>query len=100
MKDKKVVFISMPMKDKSHIDMIGTRERVLMKVCEQIGAVLPIQSINNNHGLLTREELLLWSLDLITKADIVVFAKGWKEASGCRLEHAFAVETDKAILYE
>lgn len=40
------------------------------------------------------------SLDLMAKADMVVFAKGWKEARGCKIEHQCAVDYEIPFIEE
>ena len=32
------------------------------------------------------------SLELLATADVVIFAEGWQEARGCRIEHECAVQ--------
>lgn len=42
-------------------------------------------------------ELLAKGLGVMAKADVVVFAKNWKSARGCRIEHIVAEEYGLAI---
>ena len=38
------------------------------------------------------------SLELLSTADLVYFAKGWEEARGCRIEHMCAVQYELQII--
>ena len=40
------------------------------------------------------------SIQLISKADAIVFMKGWEKARGCRIEHTIAYEYGKFIKEE
>lgn len=40
------------------------------------------------------------AIQLLGNADLVVFAKGWEQNRGCRIEHACAVEYGLDIEYE
>ena len=40
------------------------------------------------------------SIEEMAYADIIIFADGWKEARGCKVEYAAAVEYRVKILYE
>ena len=40
------------------------------------------------------------SIEEMAYADIIIFADGWKEARGCKVEYAAAIEYRVKILYE
>lgn len=40
------------------------------------------------------------SIEEMAYADIVIFADGWKEARGCKVEYSAAIEYGLKILYE
>jgi len=38
------------------------------------------------------------SLELLSTADVAIFAKGWEEARGCRIEHQCALDYDLDVI--
>lgn len=91
------VFISQPMKDLSPEQIKAERERVieLLKSCylDDEFEVIPSYFGDEFHKYFEEHPevnvplyYLAKSLELLAKADIAVFARGWKEARGCWLE--------------
>lgn len=82
------VFVSLPMRDRD-VDEIGRRQRdILERLCPPEDAL-----INNIHeALCPPDDNFLWYLGLsiqqLGEADLVIFASDWREARGCRVEHA------------
>ena len=48
--------------------------------------------------LLFFKYLLAKSIEAMSKADAVVFMKGWQEARGCRIEHQIAIDYGKFVM--
>ena len=96
------VFISQPMLNKSNEDIEARREEVKQLVLKKY----PNQKIkvvgffkNCRH-----DDNPLWylsrSLKVMSTCDIVIFAKGYNVARGCRIEHECAVAYGLNIEYE
>lgn len=83
------VFISQPMRGKSDEEILLERNQMIKKV-EESATEKPevIDSFFQNAPV---EAKPLWflgkSIELLSTADVAVFAKGWKDARGCRIEH-------------
>ena len=94
----KKIFISQPMNGLSNLQISIDRERViegLYNAGYKPDEITVIDSIieenapdNVNSGLW----YLGKALELLSDADIVVFAKGWREARGCQIEFKCAKE--------
>lgn len=83
------LFISQPMKGKSDEEIILERETALEEVQKLFEG--PIEVIDSFFQGAPAGAKPLWflgkSLELLSDADIAYFAKGWRDARGCRLEH-------------
>ena len=88
------VFISQPMRGKSNEEILLERNQMIKKVNE-IATEKP-EVIDSFFENAPAEAKPLWflgkSLELLSTADIAVFAKGWEEARGCRIEHECCVQ--------
>ena len=83
------LFISQPMKGKSDEEIILERETALKEVQKLFeGHIEVIDSFFQGAPAGAKP---LWflgkSLELLSDADIAYFAKGWRDARGCKLEH-------------
>ena len=89
----KKLFISQPMKDKTNEEIKAERERIIKEVTDKFGEVEVIDSFFENAPHDARP---LWflgkSLELLSTADVVYFAKDWEKYRGCKIEHTCAVE--------
>lgn len=89
------VFISQPMRGKSTKKIKEERKQIVQELENQghevIDSVLDISEGKSPVYYLAK------SLELLDKADCIVFMKGWQEARGCRIEHMTAVEYGKFI---
>lgn len=85
------VFISQPMNGKSNSEIVKERNRIkdsLLKWNDNlcfIDSLLPECSFGPVYCLGE-------SIKLMEDADIVVFAPGWENARGCRIEHRVCEE--------
>ena len=87
------IFISQPMKGKTDSEIKQERERIVEKVREEYSeAVTVIESFFEGAPADAKP---LWflgkSLEMLAGADLAVFASGWQDARGCRIEHDCAV---------
>lgn len=91
----KKLFISQPMKGKTDEQIKTEREQAIQEAEKVLGESVEI--IDSFFENAPAEAKPLWflgkSLELLANADIAYFAKGWKEARGCKIEH------DSAIAY-
>ncbi len=88
----KKLFISQPMRGKTDEEIRAERERAIGEAETLLGEKVEIIDslfADFSGNALTR---LAESIELLAKSDIVYFAKGWKNARGCRIEHECAVE--------
>lgn len=76
------------------------RNKAISDIVNQLGEEVYI--INTYLPDLFKDASPLWylgrSLELMSSADIVYFAKGWKKYRGCRVEHLVAHEYDIKIM--
>ena len=89
----KKVFISQPMKGRTKAELVSERYEILEAVVNYLDE--SVEELDNLFGDKYPDEKPLWhlgeSLKLLSSADLVVFANGWKEARGCNIEHECAV---------
>lgn len=85
----KKLFISQPMKGKSDEEILREREQAIDSAQRCLGE--PMEVIDSFFQGAPAGAKPLWflgkSLELLSDADIAYFAKGWRDARGCRLEH-------------
>mgnify|MGYP003300547911 CR=1 FL=1 len=88
------VFVSLPMRDRLEDHILKRISSVLTKM-EEAYPDIPFVWVDNYHKAVpnnikgTRKEspwMLSDSLKLMALSDIVVFADGWSEARGCKIE--------------
>ena len=92
------IMISQPMRGKTNEQIGEEREELVKRLQEEghevIDTVLDISENKSPIYYLSK------SIELLDKADGVVFMKGWQEARGCRIEHQVAVDYGKFIKEE
>lgn len=86
----KRVYVSQPMRDVPEADILKTREICLdfakgFFPYDEIIEV-PKFDLTKVRGL-HPVRILGMSIELMSDADLVVFAEGWQYARGCRIEH-------------
>lgn len=93
------IFISQPMRGKSDAEILRERKEMIAEaaVALRTDDVEVIDSVFDLGEGKKPLQYLAKSLDLLADADIAVFAKGWQDARGCRIEHeaaeAYGIET-------
>lgn len=95
------LFISMPMRGKTHKEIMNTRYRAIARVKsrfqnEDITVINPLPFTSGERPLPVC--CLADSLKRMTTADIIFFAKGWDIARGCRVEQFVACHYMPQIL--
>lgn len=100
------VFISQPMKGKSGKEITKQRKQIkkllTAKLKESIDIIDQRAKCIPFDILFSPESLALFklgqSVSCMAEADLVVMAKGWQNARGCRLEYEVAKAYKKPIL--
>lgn len=89
------------MAGRKHSDIVQERNKIIDILFETMGKEDNIEIINslfhreNGSPLLSLSE----AIALLSHADCVVFAEGWEDARGCRIEHMCAEEYGIERLY-
>lgn len=89
----KKLFISQPMNDKTDEEIKVERAKIVDACIKEYGEIEVIDSV---FEYAPHDVRPLWflakSLELLSTADIVFFADGWKDYRGCKIEHECAVQ--------
>ena len=80
------VFISQPMGGKTDKEVLEERKYIEKNIKRKYENIKIIDSFLDDDEELKPLHYLAISLWLMTYADIVVFAKGWERARGCKIE--------------
>ena len=92
--EKKRLFISQPMKGKTDEEILKVREQAIKAAKYALGE--EIEVIDSFFQGAPADAKPLWflgkSLELLSTAHIAVFAPGWDEFRGCKIEHICASE--------
>lgn len=87
------VFISQPMNGKTDKEIEEERLSIVSKISETVDE--PFEVIDSFFKSAPHDAKPLWflgkSIELLSTADLVYFAKGWETARGCIIEHSCAV---------
>lgn len=87
----KICFISQPMSGKSIEEIATERNAIKEQMNKMFGDCVFLHSFFSDFDG-SPLEFLSKSIEVMAKADVVVFAKEWKAARGCRIEHMVAAE--------
>ena len=97
------LFVSQPMRDKTDEEILAVREHAIAATKQHIGEDIELldsffQGVlhEGNKGLY----LLGKSLELMSVADVVYFARGWDNYRGCKIEHEAAIAYGLEIIHE
>ena len=89
----KKLFISQPMRSKTDEEILKERKALIAEVC--MNTHEEIEVIKSFFADAPADATPLWylgeSLKLLGTADFAVFATGWQDYRGCRIEHDAAV---------
>lgn len=98
----KKLFISQPMKDKTNEEILETREKAIQEVKKLLND--DVEVIDSFFKDAPHDARPLWfigkSLELLSTADVVYFAKDWDKYRGCKIEHTCAVGYGIATIEE
>jgi hypothetical protein len=64
-----------------------------------------INPVGNAHSVaryinLPHDQWVAMDLELLSRCDCAIFARGWEKSQGCRREHAFALSKNIKVYYE
>lgn len=94
------LYISQPMRGKCMTDIMAERKQLVAEAAVELRTddILVIDTLFVNHDK-PPLEMLGRSIEKMAEADAVIFAPGWKDARGCRVEHLAAAEYDFKIIH-
>ena len=103
----KRVFISQPMNGVTEKKILKVREEAKQYIESILGEEVEIIDSNINveggPSIKYKSRGPVWclgeSIKLMADADIVVFAPGWWDTRGCKIEYQVALEYAKRIIY-
>lgn len=100
MSNETKVFISIPMRGRTDKEIDEDRKSIMDYIQQIIGPCREVPSHFNSKMVekLKPLECLGMSLELMSHSDVVVFADGWEEARGCRIEHECALQYGYQII--
>lgn len=98
------VFISQPMRGISDAKILVVREKLFNEyLADHPDAVLIDTTIPPTEAMLQVKhpsiQLLARSIGKMADADVVIFAKGWENYPGCRIENRVARYYDLQLIY-
>lgn len=98
----KKLFISQPMRNKTDEEILAVREKAIKSAERELGEKVEVidSFLKDLHPKTHPLSCLAKSLELLSTADVVFFAKGWEEARGCRIEHTCALEYEVPLVIE
>lgn len=91
-------FISQPMRGKTADEIRAERQNMISALKEKCGddvEVLDSFFVDFNGNALA---FIAKSIEVLSKADVAIFAAGWEDARGCRIEHECAVQYGIKVL--
>ena len=101
------VFVSQPMIGKTDQEIIGERANVrcfLTKMLKEPIEIIDSIIDEKPDDSIDIERIPVWylskSIELLAKADIAFFCRGWKDARGCVIEHEVAKRYGITIIEE
>lgn len=97
----KKIYISQPMRGRATDDILRERKQLIADAAVALQTD-DVEVLDTYRGAYTDKPpllLLAWALEKMADADAVIFAPGWRDARGCRVEHFVASQYDIPILY-
>ena len=98
----KRLFISQPMRGKTDEEILAVRAKAIESAERNLGEKVDV--IDSFFQNAPADANPLWylakSLELMSTADVVYFAKDWEKYRGCRIENTCAVEYGIELVIE
>lgn len=97
----KKIYISQPMRGRSTDAIIAERKALVADAAVELQTdeVEVLDTYLNGYTNKPPLHLLALALEKMADADAVIFAPGWRDARGCRVEHLAASEYDLKIIH-
>ena len=97
----KKIYISQPMRGRATDEIIAERKALIADaaVALRTDDVEVLDTYFNGYTGKPPLQLLARALEKMADADAVIFAPGWRDARGCRVEHLAASEYDIPIIH-
>lgn len=96
------IFISQPMSNRSNEQILNERNCIIDKIDRQLNT--PYEIIDSFFDDVYHNENALFylgkSIELMSQADLVYFARGWEQSRGCNIEHECAKRYGLVRYYE
>ena len=88
----KTVFISQPMNGRTEKEIMAERGAMIRRAWDKFGKdIVVLDTFFNDFDPAAKPlDYLARSIELLAKADVAIFAPGWQNARGCRIEHQCA----------
>ena len=94
------VFISQPMKDRTEKEILDQRQQIVDYIQSKYKNTKIIDSyVQTAPDEVNPVFFLGLSMQFLSQADLVVFAKGWEDARGCRIEQQVCEEYNIPSIY-
>lgn len=96
----KKIFISQPMNGRTDEQVLKDRACLIHWAKKKISEdVKPLETFFDDFGPAAKPlDYLARSIEFLAKADVAVFAPGWQDARGCRIEHQCAADYGITIM--
>lgn len=93
------LFVSQPMRGREYDDIIRERKQLIADaaVALQTDDIRPLETLHRT-GKTNPLAMLGRSVEQMTEADAIIFARDWRDARGCRCERMIAAEYGLRIL--
>ena len=97
----KKIYVSQPMRGREYDAIMAERKALIADaaVALRTDELEVLDTYFNGYTGKPPLRLLGMSLEKMADADAVIFAPGWKEARGCRVEHLAASEYNIPIIH-
>ena len=99
------IFISQPMRNKTNVEIFKERDKIMNELQKQFGldteflfSIKHLDVENNINNIPVYH--LSKAIELLSKADLAYFAKGWTNARGCLIEHQICNDYNINIIFE
>ena len=94
------VFISQPMQNKTEKEILDQRNKITDYINENYDKVEIIDSyVETAPDEVNPVFFLGLSMQFLSQADVCIFAQGWEDARGCRIEHQVCEEYNIPKVY-
>lgn len=94
----KKLFISQPMRGKSDEEILMEREKMISLVKENVDDVEVLDTFFQGYDGKNPLFFLSKSIEFLSQADIAIFAPGWENYRGCRIENICCKEYGVEII--